>query len=165
MTNRRSQERRSTTSKATCRAWCSPTRRLISSLFIACWLAAPAQAAWALTPGLYELRSSSESATNQRQDLPVRKACLSGEPDADIAAIADRFDFDVSSCQTTASSVSGGRLLLQVQCASGDRRLTLNGNGTIADDGYSVTSDVAIKLDSTSIRLTTRTEATRVGDC
>ena len=83
----------------------------------------------------------------------------------DVAAIADRFDFDISSCQTTASSVSGGRLLLQVQCASGDRRLTLNGNGTIADDGYSVTSDVAIKLDSTSIRLTTRTEATRVGDC
>lgn len=73
--------------------------------------------------------------------------------------------YGISDCETTKHSVSAGRILLQVQCGSDNRRLTLNGHGTVTDSEYSVTSDVAIKLDTTSIRLTTRTSGKRIGDC
>lgn len=116
-----------------------------------------------LNPGLYVVTSSADATAQHSSSTSEQRACLSSTPDAGVDKLAARYD--ITDCKTTKSSATAGRILLQVQCGTDDRRLTLNGNGTFTDDSYSMTSDVAIKLESTSLRLTTRTSGKRVGDC
>lgn len=138
--------------------WLSGIAVLISAFF-----AAGVSTASAITPGLYEITSEIAGTAGQSAQQRSLRQCVV-ETDA-IQTDHLTEQFGIPSCRTTSQSLASGRISLQIQCGSGSNRLTLTGNGTYTDERYVLTSDVAIKLDGTSVRMTTRLSAQRIGDC
>lgn len=124
---------------------------------------AGASSASAITPGLYEVTSEIAGTAGQSAKHKSIKHCIQNPDVIETDHLTEQFG--IPSCRRTSQSLSSGRISLQIQCGSGNNRLTLTGNGTYSDERYVLTSDVAIKLDDTSLRVTTRLSAQRIGEC
>ncbi len=122
-----------------------------------------ASSASAITPGLYEVTSELAGSAGQSAKRKSVKHCVQNPDVIETEHLTEQFG--IPSCRTTSQSLTSGRISLQIQCSGGNNRLTLTGNGTYSDDSYVLTSDVAIKLDDTSLRVTTRLSAQRIGEC
>ncbi|MCR9278274.1 MAG: DUF3617 domain-containing protein [Pseudomonadaceae bacterium] len=148
----------------------STSQRMLKRLphMTAAWLllaafSASASSAGAFTPGLYEVTSEIAGTAGQSAQHITAEHCITDAKAINTSHLTKQFG--IAQCRTTSQSITSGRISLQVQCGSGANRLTLTGNGTYTRTGYVLTSDIAMKLDNTAVRVTTRLNARRIGDC